>query len=62
MMHETGYRWPKYIKDTTINYNEATKTNIRLLTNKALESEYDCVWIVGKDIREVIKNDFTNKK
>lgn len=62
MMHETGYRWPKHIKDTTINYNEATKTNIRLLTNKALESEYDCVWIVGKDIREVIKKDFTNKK
>lgn len=55
VIHHTGYRWPKHIKDTTIERSSTYMTEARRLAEKATSSGFDCAWIVDKKRVEVIK-------
>lgn len=55
MIHYNGYKWPKEIKDTTINSSNATKDLIGNLTNKAFNEGYECVWVIGENENMVLR-------
>ena len=54
--HETGYRWPKLVNDTTIERNTYSQKEIQAIAYKVLQEGYEVVWIVNKEHVEVIKN------
>ena len=56
MVHYNGYKWPKIIKDTTINSSDATKDVIRNIADRALRADYECVWVIGENGNMVIRN------
>lgn len=52
VVHETGYAWPKVIKDTTIEQNNAKQ--ISTIANNAFNKGFECVWLVnGKSIKVI---------
>lgn len=54
--HETGYRWPKLVNDTTIERDTYSQKKIQAIAYKVLQEGYEVVWIVNKEHVEVIKN------
>ena len=52
--HETGYKWPEYVNDTTIERNENSLVTAKEIAQKALKAGYDAAWIVDKDKLEVL--------
>ena len=56
MVHYNGYKWPKIIKDTTLNNSDATKDVIRNIANRALRADYECVWVIGENGNMVLRN------
>lgn len=55
MTHYNGYKWPKEIKDTTINSSDATKEIIGNIAGKAFNDGYECVWIIGENENMVLR-------
>ena len=55
MIHYNGYKWPKEIKDTTINSSDATKEIIGNIAGKAFNDGYECVWIIGENENMVLR-------
>lgn len=55
VIHETGYLWPKHIKDTTLERTDSYMRTARRLAEKAVNGKFDCAWIVDKKRVEVIK-------
>lgn len=52
--YENGYKWPEFINDTIISRKDST--DVKMLTDKALNKGFDCVWIVNrKDVKVVRK-------
>ena len=56
MVHYNDYKWPKIIKDTTINSSDATNDVIRDIADMALRSGFECVWVIGENGNMVIRN------
>ena len=52
--HETGYKWPEHINDTTIERNENSLVTAKEIAQKALKAGYDAAWIVDKEKVEVL--------
>ena len=55
MIHYNGYKWPKEIKDTTINSSDATKEIIGNIAGKAFNDGYECVWVIGENENMVLR-------
>ena len=55
MIHYNGYKWPKEIKDTTINSSDATKEIIGNIASKAFNDGYECVWVIGENENMVLR-------
>lgn len=55
--HETGYKWPEYVNDTTIGRNENALVTAREIARKILKAGYDVVWIVDKEEVEVLSKE-----
>lgn len=52
--HETGYKWPEYVNDTTIERNNNSLVIAREIAQKTLKAGYDAAWIVDKERIEVL--------
>lgn len=52
--HETGYKWPEYVNDTTIERNNNSLVIARKIAQKTLKAGYDVAWIVDKERVEVL--------
>lgn len=53
--HETGYKWPSYVNDTTIERNKNSLKIAQKIAYKKLKSGYNAIWIVSKEEVTVIK-------
>lgn len=53
--HETGYKWPKIVNDTTIERTPYAMDKAKKIAQKALRQGYEAAWIVDKKNIEVIK-------
>lgn len=60
VMHETGYKWPQELSDTTIQQN-CKPYEIQYIVNKAIHNGYDCVWIVDDTNVQVVEKPTFNK-
>lgn len=53
--HETEYRWPQYVNDTTIDRTHKAKEIAYSIANHKIKHGYKAVWIVNKEEVTVIK-------
>ena len=54
VQYATNYEWPTEIGDTIVAYG-ADETALQNIAHEALESGYECVWIVNKTNIEVVR-------
>lgn len=53
--HETGYKWPQYVNDTTIDRTYKAQEIARNIGIRKLKQGYEAVWIVNKEEVTVIR-------
>lgn len=53
--HATGYKWPQYVNDTTIDRTHKAKEIAYSIANHKIKHGYKAVWIVNKEEVTVIK-------
>lgn len=59
--HETGYKWPQQVNDTTIDRNKKAHEMALQIAKNKLKLDYEAIWIVDKEQVRVIKKQDLNK-
>ena len=54
VQYATNYEWPTEIGDTIVAH-DTDETALQNIAHEALESGYECVWIVNKTNIEVVR-------